>query len=94
MVARIGPLATKNCEPGQAWKGAAAAVNSCAGVWRIRAAANVTGYSHCSPDTVGFRDIPADSLRISGTPFPVTKFIPKQLTDLCVMAVFRTKPVK
>lgn len=39
MVARIGPLATENCEPGQAWKGAAAAVDSCAGVWLVRAAA-------------------------------------------------------
>ena len=39
MVAWIGPLATKNCETGQAWKGAAAAVNSCAGVWLVRAAA-------------------------------------------------------
>lgn len=29
----VGPLATLNREPGQAWKGAAAAVDVCAGVW-------------------------------------------------------------
>jgi len=28
MVVFIGPLATKNCEPRQAWKGAAATVDS------------------------------------------------------------------
>ena len=39
MVVRIGPLATKNCEPGQTWKGAAAIVDSCAGVWLVRIAA-------------------------------------------------------
>ena len=38
MVACIGPLATENCEPGQARKGAAAAVEPCAGVWLTRAA--------------------------------------------------------
>jgi len=38
MVACIGPLATVNCEPRQAWKGAAAAVDPCAGVWWVRAA--------------------------------------------------------
>lgn len=38
MVACIGPLATINREPGQARKGAAAAVDSCAGVWLVRAA--------------------------------------------------------
>ncbi len=32
MVARIGPLATIYCEPRQAWKGAAAAEDSCAGM--------------------------------------------------------------
>jgi len=35
MVACIGPLATVNCEPRQAWKGAAAAVVPCAGVWWV-----------------------------------------------------------
>lgn len=29
----VGPLATRSREPGQAWKGAAAAVDVCAGVW-------------------------------------------------------------
>jgi len=38
MVACIGPLATVNCEPRQAWKGAAAAVAPCAGVWWVRVA--------------------------------------------------------
>ena len=35
MVAPFSPLATKSCEPRQARKGAAAAVVSGAGVWRI-----------------------------------------------------------
>ncbi len=39
MVTRIGSLATINCEPGQTWKGAAAAVDLGAGVWLVRAAA-------------------------------------------------------
>jgi len=39
MVTRAGPLATIYREPGQARKGAATAVDSCAGVWRVRAAA-------------------------------------------------------
>lgn len=30
-----GPLAMINREPGQAWKGAAVAVKSCAGVWLV-----------------------------------------------------------
>ena len=38
MVTRIGPLATISREPGQAWKGAAAAVDSGAGVWLVRVA--------------------------------------------------------
>jgi len=38
MVAWMGPLATINREPGQAWKGAAAAVDLCAGVWLVWAA--------------------------------------------------------
>ena len=42
MVACIGPLATIDCEPGQARKGAAAAVDSGAGVWLVRAAALFT----------------------------------------------------
>ena len=33
MVGPVGPLATISREPGQARKGAAAAVTSCAGVW-------------------------------------------------------------
>jgi hypothetical protein len=32
MATRAGPLATINCEPRQTWKGAAAAVDSCASV--------------------------------------------------------------
>ncbi len=39
MVAWVGPLATINREPGQAWKGAATAVDLCAGVWLVRVAA-------------------------------------------------------
>ena len=35
MVTFIGPLATTRCEPRQARKGAAAAVNLCAGVWLV-----------------------------------------------------------
>jgi len=38
MAGRIGPLATINREPGQARKGAAAAVDSGAGVWLVRTA--------------------------------------------------------
>ncbi len=38
MVTRIGPLATINCEPRQARKGATAAVDSGAGVWLVRVA--------------------------------------------------------
>jgi len=39
MAAPFSPLATINCEPRQARKGAAAAVASGAGVWRIGVAA-------------------------------------------------------
>lgn len=39
MVAGVGPLATRYREPGQARKGAAAAVDVCAGVWLASAAA-------------------------------------------------------
>jgi hypothetical protein len=38
MAGRIGPLATIYREPGQARKGAAAAVDSSAGVWLVRTA--------------------------------------------------------
>ena len=38
MAARIGPLATLRCEPGQARKGATAAADVCAGVWLVRVA--------------------------------------------------------
>ncbi len=41
MVALSGPLASISCEPGQARKGAAAAVDSGAGVWLDRAATMV-----------------------------------------------------
>lgn len=39
MVAWVGPLATIIREPGQAWKGAATAVDLCAGVWLVQVAA-------------------------------------------------------
>jgi hypothetical protein len=35
-VACAGPLATRSCEPRQAWKGAAAAVDLSAGVWLVQ----------------------------------------------------------
>ena len=38
MVTCIGPLATISCKPGQARKGAAAAVDLGAGVWLVRVA--------------------------------------------------------
>ena len=38
MVARFGLPAILNCEPRQAWKGAAVAVDVCAGVSTVRAA--------------------------------------------------------
>ena len=38
MVVCVGPLATRNCEPRQIRKEAAAAVDVCAGVWLARAA--------------------------------------------------------
>jgi len=41
MVASACPLATIHCEPRQARKGAAAAVNSGAGVWLAEAATRV-----------------------------------------------------
>jgi hypothetical protein len=46
MVACAGPLATISCEPRQARKGAAAAVNSCAGVWLVQAATFLTRIFH------------------------------------------------
>ena len=54
MVTRIGSPATTSCEPGQAWKGAAAAVDLGAGVWLVRAASISFGvvlqllYNPCS----------------------------------------------
>lgn len=39
MVAWVGPLATIIRESGQAWKGAATAVDLCAGVWLVQVAA-------------------------------------------------------
>lgn len=38
MVAWMGPLATINREPGQTWKGAATAVDLCAGMWLVQVA--------------------------------------------------------
>ncbi len=43
MVACAGPLATVYCEPGQARKGAAAAVDLGAGVWLVRVASIIIG---------------------------------------------------
>ncbi len=43
MVTRVGPLATINCEPSQTRKGAAAAVDSCAGVW-LAGVASIISY--------------------------------------------------
>lgn len=44
MVAWMGPLATIIREPGQAWKGAATAVDLCAGVWLVQVAALLTTF--------------------------------------------------
>ncbi len=41
MVARTGPLATRNCEPRQARKGATTAVDVCAGVGTVWVASNL-----------------------------------------------------
>ena len=41
MVTRTGLLATSDCEFRQAWKGAAAAVDMCAGVRTVRATAHI-----------------------------------------------------
>jgi len=49
MVFRIGTLATRNCEPSQARKGAAAAVDSGAGMWLVRNAA----LTFVSPSSLG-----------------------------------------
>ena len=38
-----GPLATTSCEPRQAWKGAAAAADSGAGVWLVGSPPFATG---------------------------------------------------
>jgi len=43
MVACAGPLATISCEPRQARKGAAAAVDSGAGVWLVQVASIFSG---------------------------------------------------
>ncbi len=56
MVARIGPPATISCKPRQARKGATVAVDSGAGVWLVRVAANL--YSILSVQTPEFRRSP------------------------------------
>ena len=38
MVVSTGSLATRSCELGQTWKGAAVAVDLCAGMWLVLAA--------------------------------------------------------
>jgi hypothetical protein len=48
MVALAGPLATTSCEPRQARKGAAAAMDSGAGVWRAGAATQQRRRPHSS----------------------------------------------
>ena len=45
MVAWMGPLATIIREPGQAWKGAATAVDLGAGVWLVQVAALLPHFS-------------------------------------------------
>jgi len=45
MVAWMGSLATINRESGQAWKGAATAVDLCAEVWLVRAATLISFFS-------------------------------------------------
>jgi hypothetical protein len=43
MATHSGPLATIGCEPRQAWKGAAAAADSCAEVWLVWVATHWRG---------------------------------------------------
>ena len=50
MVVGVGPPATQNREPGQAWKGAAAAVEAGAGVWLAQAAAPHVRCAIAGPD--------------------------------------------
>jgi hypothetical protein len=45
MVALIGPLATRNFELRQAWKGATVEVDLCAEVWLVGVISNFLGYS-------------------------------------------------
>lgn len=47
LVTGVGPLATRNCESGQAWKGAAAAVDSGAEVWLASVASIFTDIKAC-----------------------------------------------
>ena len=56
MVACIGPLATINCEPGQARKGAAAAVDLGAGVWLVQAATILLQLTPSARDSSGIID--------------------------------------
>lgn len=53
MVARAGPLATRNCEPRQARKGATAAVDVCAGVGTVW----VASISYIISDTAIFQGV-------------------------------------
>jgi len=53
MVTRAGPLATISCEPRQARKGAAAAVDSCAGVWLVRVATHFGRHLTSRPSNSG-----------------------------------------
>ena len=59
MAACAGPLATINREPGQTRKGAAAAVDSGAGVWLVQVATHfprIHGYSFSSVSVFPDRD--------------------------------------
>lgn len=53
MVGPVGPLATISREPGQARKGAAAAVTSCAGVWLagLTSSFSIPRFSNSLPDS-------------------------------------------
>jgi len=62
MVGPAGPPATISREPGQAWKGAAAAVTLCAGVWLVGFTSMTTSIS---PPLVITDPVPVQALEIS-----------------------------
>lgn len=74
MVARIGPLATLRCEPGQARKGATAAADVCAGVWLVRVAtlnSFIYTYLVMARQALAARDAEAGYLRYASGLSPV-----------------------